>query len=88
MDSKLYQKLQETKDEWEEARRNAREARDRKALTELKHARKNLYHAMKNLEEVRKKTDGTIPTELRQKEVEAYQRLLKLEKAYDLERRK
>ena len=85
MPSDLYGEIQKTRDEWEEARKKARESMDRKAARELADARKSLYRAMKKMENVRKRANGTIPSELRCREVEAYQRLLKLEKKYDKE---
>lgn len=85
MPSDLYQEIQKTRDEWEEARKKAREAMDRKAARELVDARKSLYRAMKKMEDTRKRANGTIPSELRCREVEAYKRLLKLEKKYDQE---
>jgi hypothetical protein len=87
MSSELHQKLYDARINWEEARRIARESRDKKAVSEMQQARKVLYRAMKRLEELTRYASATIEPELKKQEVEAYKRLLKIEKAFDLERR-
>ena len=88
MSSELHQKIQDARIDWEEARRIARESRDKKAVSEMQQARKALSSAMKRLEEVTRYANATIEPELKKKEVEAYERLLKIHKAFDLEIRR
>ena len=84
MSSDLFQKLCETRNEWEEARKAAQESRDKNALAELYEARKNMRKALKNLEESAKNANRTANPELRKREIDAYQRLLKIQKTLNL----
>lgn len=88
MPSELYQKLLETRAEWEEAREASRRSRDRQAVRELYEARKNLKRAMKQLEETARNANSTADPELRKKEIEAYRRLLKIERNAEIEERR
>ncbi|MFZ1077661.1 MAG: hypothetical protein WAN47_09575 [Nitrosotalea sp.] len=73
-------KLLETRIQWEEAREAARSSRDRQAVRELYKARKNLKRAMRQLEEASRNANSTADPELRRKEIEAYEHLLKIER--------
>jgi Sec-independent protein translocase protein TatA len=73
-------KLLETRTKWEEAREAARSSRDRRAVRELGKARKNLRKAMRQLEEAARNANSTADPELRKKEIEAYEHLLKIER--------
>ena len=78
-------KLLETRIQWEEAREAARSSRDRQAVRELSKARKNLKNAMRQLEEAARNANSTADPELRKKEIEAYEHLLKIERNAEIE---
>ncbi len=79
-------KLLETRIRWEEAREAASSSRDRQAVRELCKARKNLKRAMRQLEEASKNANSTADPELRRKEIEAYEQLLKIERNAEIEK--
>lgn len=56
------------------------DSRDRQAVRELYKARKNLKRAMRQLEEASRNANSTADPELRRKEIEAYEHLLKIER--------